>query len=1020
MSPLTILKPDFLRLIHDPRELNRINLTITDGINWITPENIVSSKQLIDSVHDFGGSRGNNLATDSITLIRGGDNWKANSLLLYFIQKYSFSTIPSFVPPIPLQLFSYLSWPGVGHFSRAVSDVEDYCFLCSIQVKLRKNINYATQFSYIGVSKHDDKSLVNAYDNIAGFFSNCTDPTTTKINLLVDTPGDLSKILRTGRRYDRRDSFAYILLQESAHDSAKGKPSPLEPVILRNTYGENVYVEEPGQSRTYTPGRDREKEFESTFNIKFNGFQRVPDTFRTEVEYNNSGFSRRVFQCTLNSLVHPTNVPQITKDVKRIITGTPMVLVRDDKTMLSRNNINDFYSSDKIPHYNANNQDEINFNFTKKRAGDGLQARVCQLVNSGGSGIKCYKMGGRSGGIWNGCSTDKSFAITKLVLVTIDRVLFSYCVDNDIPAIYSSPSSKFLYLFNPDLPDVSAYGAAARGDGAAARGDGAAAWGYGGSAHYSDRHITSSKPMIYAPLSAKAIRRKKFTGGFLPRDERNAFISFFTEIPFYLYKILPKLLYAKKDNVDYSGIGSLSLIRLAEKLYLMNDDDLVTLYIDQTTPSCLFYLNYKDFNVIDSYLIYLEDPIKHNLDLSVRLAGDNEFQIVSHTYGVNTRFNNLDIANLILDTNWCYFTRTKMDYLRSQFYSRNEDDVEFFNTLFGFDDGEQEGGGDKDNLNTIPLLESYYNVFFVNDISLDENKLELNNLITLVSYFNVFSFYETCLCIDNDEYHQSFKKENGKDVTLKLSLYIMFELLLNDYVNKKGEICYALLEYFLNDGDTERKYFIISDDIERLIYYVYSDYKIFGTSANNRIKELIADGKISETDDIFINTKQYFNELKDRILEKENEIESYLNGETASEEIKKYVNRYLNIYGFMNIVDDWNPIEESVSPTSVSDKIIDKYKTQTPLITPYINTKYNMLKSAPLATSPLASSLSTSSAASSASSAASAAGGSKHHSTKYKNKKMKKTKNNRKIRKNATNRKKKDIRNKRTRRKYKI
>ena len=118
---------------------------------------------------------------------------------------------------------------------------------------------------------------------------------------------------------EETNKFAYILTQESAHDSAKGKTTTFEPEIINQTYKGNGFVEaflqDNQQRRTYAKGNSI-GQFESNYDITLNGMQYVPspkEHFKTNVTYSKAGFTEATFDCILNSLVHPTNVPQITK-----------------------------------------------------------------------------------------------------------------------------------------------------------------------------------------------------------------------------------------------------------------------------------------------------------------------------------------------------------------------------------------------------------------------------------------------------------------------------------------------------------------------------------------------------------------------------------------------------------------------------------------------------------------------------------------------------------------------------------
>ena len=146
---------------------------------------------------------------------------------------------------------------------------------------------------------------------------------------------------------------------------------------------------------------------------------------------------------------------KLQKQVNAFTKGSSLPVKLDTTKELP--DVNKFYSEFDEPSNNYNylqdNQNLLDFSFTKKRAGDGLQAKVCQLVNSSGSeengylGLPCYKLASTARRGSGGVDNSNIFMIKKLVLVTIDRVLFSYCIKNKIPAVYSG--TKCFLFFNP-------------------------------------------------------------------------------------------------------------------------------------------------------------------------------------------------------------------------------------------------------------------------------------------------------------------------------------------------------------------------------------------------------------------------------------------------------------------------------------------------------------------------------------------------------------------------------------------
>jgi len=910
--------------------------------------NIPEQIQKLDSVHDFGGSRGNNLATDSLSKRRDNpnQNYCYNQMTLSFIQRYSF-TNTNIIAPINIQSFSSFSYPGCAPIQRIVDDVENCCLLGAMQESLtpQGGMTYNINYEYRDVDLKNINNLQETKRSIALFFANYTNNEengTNKINFIVDTPGDITKILKSDRT-EQTNKFAYILTQESAHDSAKGKPTPLEPLILNQAYRGNGYVEAFQGSndannqllqnallaqvnRTYT-----NPQFESNFAINFTDmrFETTPTKsfFSTNVTYSKANNFNRTITCNLNSLIHPTNVPQITKEVTRIIKNSNLFLQHITQAPLVGNNmigINQFYHNfnnyGNGTYYNTNtNANDLDFNFTKKRAGDGLQAKIVQLLNSiGYQGLPCYKMGIGRGS----CNNDILFIIRKAVLVTIDRVLFSYCIRNRIPAIYSG--TNCILMFKPPPPPPA-----------------------GGSLLSLSMSLPLSeiKPKYSTNERLTPFNRNVQIGG-TPETEM---VYDIMDIPFCIFKLMPRILYERLNPAGWAILRS--------KYSNLSDKDVITHYGNER--SCIFYREYpfRENNIKDrddydfiftqgngynalpnDYVIWFDDIFNvYKTDENDEITFHIETIYLSLKYLPEIKytqnlasFGAVEILKIITALPF-YFTRLQRQ-IKSEGLHLNVDAVRAFlledthesyldhqDTYFG---GRHHGGAKDDDDNVSPekllipdnpKLNVFLNFFYNNDISLDKEKLTTNNFLALSAYLSIFDRYEINMCFDNDKYDQDFIKisETLPEVSNKTSMYLFFKFLLEDFPEQHDKICYGLMEYFINEGDGNNNYFAIADDLQTQIYYIYCDEIVRPYYVNEIIEQNISDGTINAEDPIFINTKTYFEELYSRINEKNIEITTYLNHPNREEniqdniELEEYIKTYFNMYGFMNMIIDF-------------------------------------------------------------------------------------------------------------------
>lgn len=938
----------------------RIGISGDDPTPEVTEADMLTQIQKLDSIHDFGSSRGSNIATDLITKRKSDTAYIYNSMRMTYIQKYSFNNGPIGIQDIPIINFSSLSYPGVAAETRAIDDIENYCVLLAMKSKMKDNAGlYNTFFKHIPLTdavpdysthKTAIKNFFNEYtDNVVG---------TGKINFIVDTPGDMSKILKS----NAVDDFAYILTQESAHDSASSKSSPLAPTSITECYKNNGYVEvlnfdqannfykynnntklddivgekqkisasiKREYSNTYDDGTQNKGKFESHFIIKFDGmkYNSVKDCYYTEVQYSNN----LKITCNLNQKPHPTNVNTIVTEIKKVFQ-TAKVLEAVDKTTLVANKKNKFsedFSNNADYGLSGNDGPTLDYTFTKKRAGDGLQAKVVKLVNSGKLVLYCNKQI-NPGGIQPDISSNNKgntnieiiYKIQRLVLVTIDRVLFSYCVTNNIPVILSGP--KYLLLFKPNP------------------GPGSAVMVGGGSNHklsiknninlkmnnnFDNKSINKKNNII----SKKNIQK----GGNIDKIK-----YLFQSVPYCFLKLLPRLLVnqAQKDYVIREISGD------------HNEKKILSVFIDN--KSCVYRtdLNNGNNEVINGttygYCEFL------NKELIVNFTGKFIVEVFLDRY-VYTGLNNETTDILFSELNGKINTGIENYYnIRSSSGISIDDFDAFMQSIDpeyvppGYEPDMYEGGSisndqesnergmsiqsstsndrmsiEGESLNdrfwaeNMPGLNLYLQFFYNNNISsnknsltLDENLLVTNNNIAIMSYLSLFNSFEMNMCWDNDGYDENFNNIKGLEVTNKISLYLFIYHLLLDFETQKDKICYGLLEYFIQPKNSSDSYFIIEDDLSSLIHYVTCSYVNLPLSVNKIIENMI-DAEIIKTDNqIFTNTRDYFMQLGDKIHNHNIMISEYLNNESDVEgqdqgKIVDFINKYLNMYGFMMMSD---------------------------------------------------------------------------------------------------------------------
>ena len=961
----------------------------------VSEEIMLTEIQKLDSIHDFGGSRGSNIACDMINFDRSSGKWAYNAMRMTYIQQCSFNSQVSQpdigIQDIPIINFSAFSYPSAASEQLAMDDIENYCVLLTMKHKInsQNKTEYDKYFKYLEIIPNSQiAQLTQLKTEIRQFFKDYKDTPegTGKINFIVDTPGDMSKILKSSLAGEN-DAFAYVLTQESAHDSASSKTSPLSPETLKSSYNNNGYVEvlnfetnknickfsgtllNSGQkqevsasitrkySNSYTDAELNEGKFESHFTIKFGGMKYELESrkeyYYTDVSYEVGAVKQPLAKCKLNQKPHPTNVNTIVKEVKGINTTNRQLFQQDQSVLASgkKNLFNETFKTNNAYKLDSNDSKKLDYSFTKKRAGDGLQAKVVKLVNSNKLVLYCNKqhvMGVNNPSnvidyVKGGTNIETIYKIKKLVLVTIDRVLFSYCVRNNIPVILSGKG--YLLLFRPP-PPVS---------------------GGGSNQKLSIKNNINLKinNENFNNKSNDVISKKIVQTGGESLDE---IVDLIKNIPYCFLKALPHILHHNRTTLGLA-VNKIEELKFLIQDWAQRSEEVpspagkifsVFLY----GKSCLYltpenpanngkviiggreygYCQFDSINSIEKdYIIYtdLVKVQKNNANsflytfdrTSATIERENINGFVEGKISRDDKYNirskrgvdvgKFDIFMQSIDPEYVppgyapdmyeggaiFKNKDQMSISNSQEYdepevsteSRSSNDRmsiegELLNDRF-FEADKMQG------------LNIYLQFFYNNNISinknsvtLDENLLITNNYIAVMSYLSLFNSFEMNMCWDNDGYDENFSKIKNLEVTNKIKLYLLFYNLLVEFEEQKDKICYGLLEYFIHPKNSGDNYFIIEDDLSSLIHYVTCSYVNLPLSVNTIIENMI-DAEVIKTDnEIFTNTKNYFMRLGDKINNYNIMISEYLYNDSENE-MTEFVKKYLNMYGFMMMSD---------------------------------------------------------------------------------------------------------------------
>ena len=271
------------------------------------------------------------------------------------------------------------------------------------------------------------------------------DPTYDKVCLLVDT----QKMLYKWSGFTNNCIVA--ILRESVYDAA-GK------LLISDTTGKNVHVEtfrsvNGGTSfstnpYTYKTGDDS-NDFVGNIEVEL-GPIAANDNYKS---YN---IRARIGNNTIlvqgnSGAKHPNSILMLNKNIDGAANATCATMVGDTLITQNTDNVNKPYNGYVNSDKNTADDDDgctsfanNNANFTQKRTGDGNQACICKRINTRKVQIRAR----------NNIINSVPITIKKIVLVTIDRMLYAIALLLNIPVIYEHPTEGAAYIPN-DNDDVN-------------------------------------------------------------------------------------------------------------------------------------------------------------------------------------------------------------------------------------------------------------------------------------------------------------------------------------------------------------------------------------------------------------------------------------------------------------------------------------------------------------------------------------------------------------------------------------
>jgi hypothetical protein len=755
--------------------------------------------ELFDTLHDFSKY---GICYDSIMYNRANTENYYDNIVFYFLAKFGFSLEDI---NIPKYFSNFSTTAGTVPSLLSVKELENYFCLHSIYSKITSGTN---DFFFLD----DCKSVSNPKvmgNNIADLFERrgWKDNATGKINLIIDTSKSLGDCI------DGIGRFAYILTQESINDPS-GKLSKFDIPKITSVYGEDgYYYESPGQKRVYkalnnkNPNGDHATlydrnytifdDVEGLYDMQFNGLEIEGKKMKCSISLNN-GIEKEEKICVLNASKNHINcITQVKKDVNKILSQTKQFIVPDNN--LERNIFYPYVNNKASELFENQKIKDFVRLFSQKRYGDALEKGIVGMVNR--KKIPEFK-----------CKTinDEEKIITKLVLITIDRMLFSYSVLCGEPAILDGGDYMILYI--PEYP--SSVTAPEQAPEQTVSVPAPVPVPVPVPAPAPEQTVSVLPP---APPPRRSARIKPTKGG-THEDDINLIIEEVLNEPIILFEILPLVLRNKLANREE---GPLS--RCLSILNEVNNSYYNILYTNRVSELPIL-CNYKTKNItaLDEQLKSSIDSITNteNIDetkLMIYVNIEDEIQIHAGRNGTDDKiylsFLREKNLNKVSSSQITNYYRDNLDI--------DEDVVRgIINSNVIITSSQR--GGKSEYYGGVKKSRTKQYFYFI------ENPSEFDNKQILQIYLELLEYYELLLCINDEQINIDFTELSSSIyIADKKSLYLFFQKLTHD----KTSVSYKDLEYCLYNSKFGKKLYNDLNDIKLFIlgndYYdsLVIDYK---------------------------------------------------------------------------------------------------------------------------------------------------------------------------------------------------
>ena len=413
-------------------------------------ENILKVMALFDTSHDFGKY---SICYDTLTAaIRSNINTSQ-----YKNQRMGFSSLSTLVFGIGSDALSKrygsLRTPAE-YYSSALQakDLENSFMLYAENYRNNNSgrIIHRTRVNGVGGYENDKDYYIAVHTTLSAIYSNDIDGNAL-VPLLVDTQKKIYKYKNFTTQ------FMVPILRESVYDAA--------PKLKKDDQtGKNVYYETYRNNNNNTVFYDYSNTlqpggvFVGNIPVSLGPIDQVELTnnnkYKIEIKINNGSPVDVIGNAGAK---HKNSITVLKREIdgnqKTPCTeiGTTMYPLQQQVATYPYSG---YVTSDKnastntgCPIFNDNNN-----KFTQKRTGDGNQASICKLVNSGDVTVS----------VTNESDTNGSDAkdINKLVLVTIDRMLYAVALMLNIPVIFEHHKPESMKCYIPNGETVVATGVA--------------------------------------------------------------------------------------------------------------------------------------------------------------------------------------------------------------------------------------------------------------------------------------------------------------------------------------------------------------------------------------------------------------------------------------------------------------------------------------------------------------------------------------------------------------------------------